>query len=154
MNKASELKVSERIIVFLKSNTDFTIATCSNNIPYCANCFYAYDEEQNLIFFKSKIKTKHIRQALENNNVAGSITPDKLDTATIQGIQFNGNFIEPQNELLNRLKKMYYKKYSFAIALPGNLWAIKLSYIKMTDNTLGFGTTIEWSARNPEGEIM
>ena len=145
MNQTLEIqKVNEKIISFLKQNTNLTIATCVNNIPHCANCFYAYDDEQSILIFKSKPETEHIKQALENNFVAGSITPDKLDATKIQGIQFYGVFLEPKNDLLEILKKIYYKKYPFAMAFAGNIWAIELTYIKMTDNTLGFGTKIEW----------
>lgn len=145
MNETLEIqKVNERIISFLKQNTNLTIATCLNNIPHCANCFYSYDDERNILVFKSKSETEHIMQALENNLVAGSITPDKLDATKIQGIQFRGKFFEPKNEPLEILKRIYYKKYPFAMAFAGNIWAIELTYIKMTDNTLGFGKKIEW----------
>ena len=145
MNEVTEIqKVNERIISFLKQNTNLTIATSGNNIPYCANCFFAYVEENNILIFKSKRETMHIKQALVNNNVAGSITPDKLDSTKIQGIQFQGIFIEPKNELLELLKKVYYKKYPFAFTFAGDIWAIDITYIKMTDNTLGFGKKIEW----------
>ena len=146
MNETIAEKINERIISFLKQNTNLTLATSENNVPHCANCFYAYNEEENMLVFKSNAETNHIRQALENNNIAGSITADKLDTAKIQGIQFCGIFFKPQMELLDSLKKTYYKKYPFAVAFPGNIWGVELAYIKMTDNTLGFGKKIEWSA--------
>jgi len=136
--------INERVIVFLKSCTNLTLATGKNSIPYCANCFYAYDEKQNLLVFKSDRDTNHIKQALENNNVAGTILPDKLEKAKIKGIQFNGKFIEAKDELLESIKKVYYKKYPFARAFAGELWAVEFTFIKMTDNTLGFGKKIEW----------
>jgi hypothetical protein len=150
MNEVIEKQmVSEQIVSFLKGNTNFTIATSSDNVPYCANCFYAYEEENNFLVFKSDSETNHIRQALKNKAVAGSVTPDKLDRTKIQGIQFQGKFLRPENEMLDLLKKIYYKKYPFAVAFQGNIWAIELVNIKMTDNTLGFGKKIEWSARTP-----
>jgi hypothetical protein len=137
--------MNERVVAFLKKNTNLTLATCINNKPYCAHCFYAFDEEKNLLVFKSSKETNHIREARENRNVAGSVAPDKLDVTKIQGIQFKGNFIEPGNEIVEHLKKIYYTKYPFSRAFPGDMWAIELTYIKMTDNTLGFGKKIEWS---------
>lgn len=141
--------VEQRVISFLKENTNFTLATSAYNIPYCANCFYAYAEDKNMLIFKSRIETIHIKQALENRNVAGSITPDRLDPAKIRGIQFRGNFTEPGIELLKLFRMIYYKKFPFAVSFAGDIWAIELTYIKMTDNTLGFGKKIEWSARTP-----
>lgn len=136
--------MNERIISFLRKNTNLTLATSADNVPYCANCFYAYEEQHDLLIFKSSPDTNHIRQALQNRAVAGSITPDKLDAAKIQGVQFHGEFLEPENERLDSLRKTYYKKYPFAMAFPGSIWVIELTAIKMTDNTLGFGKKIEW----------
>ena len=137
--------VNEKIISFLIQHTVLTLATCSDTIPHCSNCFFAYEEENNLLIFKSKKDTDHIRHGLENKNVSGSVLPDKLNSAKIQGIQFNGTFFEPKNELLEVLKKTYYKKYPFALAFTGEIWAVELTSIKMTDNTLGFGKKIEWN---------
>lgn len=144
MEQAIIEKVNERIVAFLRQNTNLTIATCENNVPYCANCFYAYNERKNFLVFKSDNQTKHIRQAIGNNRVAGSITPDKIEATKIRGVQFQGFFSEPRNELLESLKKTYYLRYPFALAFPGSIWAIELTQIKMTDNTLGFGKKIEW----------
>lgn len=138
---------NKRIIEFLKANTALALATCKDNVPHCANCFYVYDEELNLLIFKSRPGTRHIHEALVNNNVAGTILPDKLEPTKIQGIQFSGYFSEPKDELLQLAKTSYYKRYPFAIAFPGNLWIIELDNIKMTDNSLGFGTKIEWPER-------
>ena len=138
-------KVDEKIISFLKQCSALTIATSVNNIPYCSNCFFAYEEKGNFLVFKSKITTAHIQNALKNKNVSGSILPDKLDPTKIQGIQFSGEFLEPKNELLDSVKKTYYKKYPFALAFTGEMWAVELTSIKMTDNTLGFGKKIEWN---------
>lgn len=140
----AEMAVNEKIISFLKSNTNFTLATCLNNIPYCANCFYAFDENRSWLVFKSKSGTMHIRQAQQNKAVAGTVTPDKLHRAKIRGIQFLGNFIVPKGHLAESVKGVYYRKYPLAIAFPGDIWAIELTHVKMTDNTLGFGTKIEW----------
>lgn len=150
MNEVEEKqKVNERIVSFLRKNTNLTLATSAGNVPYCANCFYAYEDEQNLLIFKSSQDTKHIRQALENKLVAGSILPDELETAKVQGIQFQGSFLNPQNGQLESLKRCYYKKFPFALAFSGSIWAVELTHIKMTDNALGFGKKIEWSERTP-----
>lgn len=142
-------KVEERIASFLRQSTSLTLATCADNVPYCASCFYVYDEEKNLLIFKSNPDTKHIRQAMNNNSVAGTITPDKLDAASVRGIQFAGLFLRPENEFLESVKGKYYSKYPFARAFPGSMWVIELWHIKMTDSTLGFGTKTVWSAEDP-----
>lgn len=136
--------MNKKIITFLQENTTFTLATSFNNIPYCAPCFYVFDEAENLLIFKSKIETTHVRQALNNISVAGTILPDKLQMTKICGIQFSGIFISCANEIIENLKKIYYRKYPFALAVAGEIWVIELMKIKFTDNTLGFGKKLYW----------
>ncbi|HLG34588.1 MAG TPA: hypothetical protein VI757_06865 [Bacteroidia bacterium] len=136
--------MDERIISFLHAHTNLTIAVSENNIPYCANCFYAYSEKENLLIFKSKLETNHIRIALNNYYVSGTIVPDSLDKTRIQGIQFTALFIQPAMKVLTLARKIYYKKYPFAVGISGNIWAIELRTIKFTDNRLGFGKRLEW----------
>ena len=144
MEEKAENTLSEKIVLFLKKSTNLTLATSINNIPYCANCFYAYDAERNLLIFKSDRETHHIEEALLNNKVAGTVLPDKLDSKKIKGIQFSGIFIDAKDELLDSFKKIYYRKYPFALTFAGEIWAVELTNIKMTDNTLGFGKKIHW----------
>jgi uncharacterized protein YhbP (UPF0306 family) len=36
------------------------------------------------------------------------------------------------------------KKYPFALAIPGDVYTIQPDYIKLTDNTIGFGKKLTW----------
>lgn len=136
--------MDKRIIDFIHTQTVLTLATSIENIPYCASCFYSLIEGSYSLAFKSDKTTKHIQDALLNNEVAGTIIPDKSEIGKIKGIQFQGKLIEPEGRLLANAKKSYYKKYPFAIAVKGELWVIELSFIKMTDNQLGFGKKLLW----------
>lgn len=140
----SENILDERIGSFLSSQTNFTLAVSENNIPYCANCFYAYDAERNRLVFKSKPETTHISIALKNHHVAGTITPDTLDKTRIQGIQFSGMIVQASEDQPEAAKAVYYKKYPFALVISGELWIIKLQNLKFTDNKLGFGKKLNW----------
>jgi uncharacterized protein YhbP (UPF0306 family) len=136
--------MDERISSFIMSQTNLTIAVSENDVPYCANCFYAYLEKQNVFILKSKEETNHIRVALKNNNVAGTIIPDSLDKARIQGIQFRGIFSKPVDEFLHHAKKVYYAKFPFAKFVTGDIWTIEVCAIKYTDNKLGFRKRLNW----------
>lgn len=136
--------MDERIKNFILGQKNLTLCTSENNQPYCASCFYAFIREENILVFKSAKTTKHISQALVNNKVAGTILPDLDDPGTIKGIQFTGIFIPPIDNHLEKLRKVYYKKFPFARAVAGDLWVIELISIKMTENTLGFGKKIIW----------
>lgn len=140
----SENILDERIMSFLSSQTNFTLAVSDNNKPYCANCFYAYDVERNRLVFKSKPETTHISIALKNPHVAGTITPDALDKTRIQGIQFSGMIVRALEDQPEAAKTVYYKKYPFALVITGELWVIRLQNLKFTDNKLGFGKKLNW----------
>lgn len=137
--------VDKRIVAFLQAQTILTLATCINNMPYCSPCFYAYSAEDNLVVFKSAESTLHIEQGLANENVSVGILPNKLVSGKVQGVQMTGKFFRPQNQVLSSIKSVYYKKYPFALAISGDLWAVKPTWIKFTDNTLGVGKKLIWN---------
>lgn len=134
----------KRVVEFIKEHHVLTLATSNNNRPYCANCFYAYLEEENAFVFTSDIDTKHIKDALEQNYVGGSVVLETKTVGKIQGIQFNGMLSQPESELLKKAKKLYLKKFPYAVLMKTTLWVLKLDFIKMTDNRLGFGKKLIW----------
>lgn len=144
METIQQARIDERIIAFLKSQTAVSICTCSNNVPYSCICFYAYSEEHNSLIFKSGQDTLHIRQALVNPQISGSVLPDKLEKTKVRGLQLSGELSKPEGKTLTDLQKTYYKKYPIALTMKGELWAIELTFLKFTDNTLGFGKKILW----------
>ena len=137
--------MDERIINFLKAQTNLTLATSNGDQPYCANCFYACTEDGTGLIFKSKQETEHAQQVLKNPNVAGSILPDKLVLARLQGIQFTGAAHQLTGEELKNAEQLYNKKFSMARAVSGEFWMITLQNIKMTDNIFGIGNKLKWT---------
>jgi uncharacterized protein len=133
------------IVNFIKNNTVLTIATSVKELPYCANCFYVFDEKKQVLIFLSDQATNHIQQALQNTTIAGTINNGVTDVEQIQGVQFAGQFIHPSEFQQVEFYQRYYEKYPFAKNMKAPIWGIKLDWIKMTDNTLGFGSKIEWS---------
>ena len=144
MNTAKINLMDKHIVQFMKEQTVMTIATCKNNSPHCAMCFYVFIEEINAIVFKSKPSTTHVSEALNNTSVAGTILPDKFTPGKTSGIQFNGEFKPAEGEMHHVAAKHYYLKYPFAAVVPGELWLIELSNIVFTDATLGFGKKRTW----------
>ncbi len=140
--------MNEKIETFIAAQKNLTLCTCNENEPFCANCFYAFLIENNSLVFKSNRKTTHVSNGIINNKVAGTILPDVSKMGTIKGIQFLGKFIEPKAELLTMAQKIYYKRFPFALAMPGDIWLIELHSIKMTDNTIGIGNKISWERTN------
>jgi len=136
--------MDKRIQKFIGKNKVLTMCTSEDNVPYCASCFYAYDEEAQLLIFSSENYTRHIEQAIKNTSVSGTINTKNKTIAKIQGIQFTGEFISPSEEQQKAFYSVYYKRFPFAKAIPAPIWAIQLTWIKMTDNSLGFGKKLVW----------
>ena len=136
--------LDKKIIEFISEHHVLTLAVSNNNIPYCANCFYVFDENNNKLIFTSDKSTRHILDTENNNVVAGSIVLETKKVGKIQGIQFNGFLEEIEGNYYKEANKLYLKHYPYAILKKTSLWSVDIKYIKMTDNRLGFGKKLIW----------
>ena len=136
--------IDSRIVKFFRRHHVLTIATAVGNEPWCANCFYAYLEEENSLVFTTDSDTRHGKEFLLNPLVAGSVVLETMVIGKIRGIQFQGTISEPEGELLQKAKWAYLKKFPPAALMDTHLWVVKLILIKMTDNRLGFGKKLIW----------
>ena len=94
----------KRIVDFIKEHHVLTLATCIDNRPWCANCFYTYLEKVNCFIFTSDDKTRHVGEVAKNKNVAGSVVLETSVVGKIQGIQFEGVMEEPTDDLKKTVK--------------------------------------------------
>ena len=134
--------IDERIIRFLKRHHVLNLATVSQaGLPYCAACFYAYDKERNRLIFTSDNTTRHAQEMAENASVACAITLETRIVGKVQGAQICGIAKRGDEED----KRIYIKRFPYAVAAPLNIWAIEPTFIKLTDNTLGFGKKLIWN---------
>ena len=145
------MKPEKRITDFLLHHHVLTMATSISDQPWCANCFYVYLPEENLLAFTSEIKTRHIKEGLQNKKIAGSVVLETGIIGKIQGIQFLGILGEPPGNLEEVVKKAYLRRFPVAMLMETTMWIVQLTYIKMTDNRLGFGKKLIWEAENPLG---
>ena len=136
--------IDSRIVRFFRRHHVLTIATTVSNEPWCANCFYAYLEEENSLVFTTDPDTRHGKEFLLNTLVAGSVVLETMVIGKIRGIQFQGTVSEPEGELIQKAKWAYLKKFPPAALMDTHLWVVKLTMIKMTDNRLGFGKKLIW----------
>lgn len=128
---------------FIKKQTVASICCLDlENNPYCFSCFYAFDDENGLLFFKSSASAKHSAFLLQQQKIAGTINPDKLNKLAVKGIQFSGVVLTPSQ--VTHAAQIYHMRFPFALAIPGDLWAVCINEIKMTDSTMGFGKKIVW----------
>jgi len=139
--------MNETIVDFITHQRVATICCVdAEKHPYCFSCFYVFDAERELVYFKSSSNTVHSQILDRNPIVAGTIQPDKLNPLAIKGIQYTGQILHLKNELCLHAEGIYHKRYPFALAMPGNIWILQPLTIKMTDNTLSFGKKLHWQS--------
>lgn len=132
------------IIEFIKEHHVLTLATCVNSVPYCSNMFYTLLEKELYLIFTSDKKTRHITEVGQNPVVAGSIVLETETIGKIQGLQFCGNMTEISGKIKAKAVAAYIKRFPYAVLSGTPLWAIELTYMKFTDNRLGFGKKLIW----------
>lgn len=138
--------MNEKIIQFLQQQTCATICCVDEQgKPYCFSCFYAFNIEKGLLYFKSSIDSHHSVLMKKYPFIAGTVLPDKLNSLLVKGIQFEGIVLDELHLLTKQSSNYYHKKHLMALAIPGKTWAIQIDRIKMTDSTKGFGKKITWS---------
>jgi uncharacterized protein YhbP (UPF0306 family) len=137
--------MNENIDAFILAHTCANIACLdANGNPYCFSCFYAVDIKEGLLYFKSSADSHHTGFLISNPIVAGTILPDKLNQLQVKGIQLTGIILPFDDALAQNASLHYYKSHPMAMAMSGEIWTIKMNWIKYTDNTLGFGKKIIW----------
>lgn len=135
--------MDERFVKFIKKHHVLTLATVSGEgMPYVANCFYAYDAKRNVLVFTSDTTTRHGAEMAANGNVAISIVLETRIVGRVQGIQIVGTAEHGDDEA----RKSYIKRFPYAAAAPLELWMVRPSMMKLTDNTLGFGKKLIWQS--------
>jgi uncharacterized protein len=144
--------IDSKVIRFFRKHHVLTIATTVGNEPWCANCFYVYMEEENALVFTSDYETRHGKEFLTNSLVAGSVVLETMVIGKIRGIQFQGIISEPDDRLLLKVKTAYLKRFPVAALMDTHLWIVRLTFIKMTDNRLGFGKKLIWNVDSISGK--
>ena len=108
------------------------------NISVCS-LFFAYDKDSKSFIVASSDNTLHIKNILQNKNIAGNILLETKNVTKIKGLQFSGEFTPLADK---RLQKLYFDTFAYALLLNPKLWQIKVKNFKLTDNSLGFGKKI------------
>ena len=127
-----------RIKHFLKTNHILSLAAWAESEVYAASCFYCYKDQA--LIFASDDSTHHMQLILHNPQVSGTIHLCERTIAKIQGVQFKGEVMKATQEQ----ERCYFQAFPIAKAMSPTIWAINLTWIKMTDNTFGFKKKIIW----------
>ena len=134
------------IVRFLQQQTCVTICTMKEKgKPYCFSCFYAFNDEKGLFYFKSSAESYHSQLLSINPLVAGTVLPDKLNKLLIKGVQFEGAALNEQDSLTENASFLYHRRHPLALTIKGEITTIRIDRIKMTDGTKGFARKIFWN---------
>ena len=135
---------TKHICDFIKNNYLLTLCTNSASDLWCAHCYYIFDSNKMSLFIMTSEKSHHSQLMILNKNIAGTIAPQPKNIIDIKGIQFKGYIEKLTNKEEKRAKNLYYNIFPTAKFISAPIWEIKLTMLKMTDNSLGFGKKLIW----------
>jgi len=111
---------------------------------WCANAFYIYDPQQVAFYILSDDHTRHSQMTGLQASVAGTVNGQPKTVALIRGVQFTGEIRRMEEEESAGPRAQYNRRFPVARMLSAPMWEIRLTEIKFTDNTLGFGKKLHW----------
>lgn len=122
--------------------------------PYCFSCFYAFCAEDGLLYFKTSASSHHTGMMLQRRQLSGTILPDELNPLVVKGIQWTGILLPDSDHLSDYSSVQYHKRFPFAMAMPGDVYTVQLTWIKMTDSSKVFGKKTVWHKPEHEHELV
>lgn len=137
--------IDEKIVRFITSHHVMTVAAAAGGDLWCANCFYAYLEDEESFVITSDTATRHGGLFLENPDVTGSVVLETEEIGKIQGLQFRAYASLSDGSLTDRYRLAYLRRFPYAVLKGGDVWVLRLTSLKFTDNRLGFGRKLLWN---------
>ena len=137
--------MNDNILSFLKKQTAASIC-CINelNEPNSFSVFVAFNSTEKLLYLKSPATAYHSKVLMQSPKVSGTIMPDKLNKLAIKGIQFTGEMLTEEDPVCRDASKRDYSKFPVALAIPGVVWTIQLTQVRMVDNFPGRFKKYSW----------
>jgi uncharacterized protein YhbP (UPF0306 family) len=140
----------ERIRELLERVAIMTLATIDpDGNPHAAPVYFVADEETRLYFF-SEVKNQHSLDVVKNPKVAAAIYPECEGWRDIKGLQLRGEvrLVESTAEWDSAWVR-YQAKFPFvralkAVVVKNQLYVFSPSWIRLVDNSQGFGYKKEW----------
>lgn len=124
--------MNEKIKSFLQKNTLLSWAMQDDDGLYCANAFYAFDDDELSLIVSSHTNTKHIKLVQKNPKISVNIAKFG-NIASLKGIQIKALCKKASKVQEN----LYYTHFPFAKLKGGTCFALQILYAKFTDNALG-----------------
>lgn len=143
---------------FLRDHHVLSLSTADvDGQPYAASVYYAYlsdadDAEPGAPTFVilSDRRTRHGTEMLARQSVAGTIhiepPPDREGVAQIRGVQFlaRAKLLDDESPATVEYRNAYYQRFDYARAQKSDAWLLRITWMKMTDNSVRFGYKRIW----------
>ncbi len=137
--------IPEIIRDFIHSQHVVSLACYYEESIWCANCFYAFDENNNRLIILTKETTQHGRLMQLNPRIAGTIAKQTEKITEIEGIQFLAEAYCLTDSLAKEnALEIYLQRHPIAKLIPSNVWEIKFTEIKHTNNKFAFANKTLW----------
>ncbi len=147
MTDQKSLKAS--ICRYLMRHTILSLATCYENRPWSTDLLYASDDSCQL-YYVSSGTTRHCKHIAGNCQVSVSISGEVDGWGEIKGLQFDGvasvvseadrdEVIEIYLTKFPALKKWDHAFDIFALLSESHFYRISPKWIRLIDNSKGFG---------------
>jgi uncharacterized protein YhbP (UPF0306 family) len=118
--------------------------------PHAAPVYFVHDEGMQLYFFSDE-DSQHSQHIAQNPKAAAAIYPECQGWRDIRGLQLRGEvrLVESTDEWDSAWKK-YQQKFPFvrslkAVVVQNRLYVFIPSWIRLLDNSQGFGYKKEWN---------
>ena len=137
------------ICQFLAQHTTLSLATCHDGRPWSTDLFYASDDSCQL-YFVSGATTLHCQNIADNSRVSATISRQCDDWRDIKGLQLDGvarAVVESDRDgVIDRyltkfpaLKTLHKASELFALLWESHFYCISPTWIRLIDNSKGFG---------------
>jgi len=154
----------QRIELSLTNHYTISIATATKEELWSASVFYVSDQKLN-IYFISFDESKHIQGILKNKRVSATINQDVSDWMQIKGLQLQGVAYKVPEQHRKNILNAYRQKFDSIhqlLDLPKtddekkiakqfnsiSLFCFEPDWIRLLDNSLGFGSKEEIELKN------
>ena len=137
-------KLPDRLIKFIGEHHLLTMAVCDESDIWCSHAFYVFLEDENAFLIISEEKTRHIKIARKNPVVSGGVALETKKIGEIRGLQFKAIMEQCDDSIFGKYKLSYLKRFPYAILKGGDLWLLRITEAKFTDNRLGFGKKLRF----------
>ncbi|GAB4179916.1 MAG: hypothetical protein Fur0032_20720 [Terrimicrobiaceae bacterium] len=148
---SEEETMMDRVGAIMSNLTTMTLATAGpGGEPHAAAVYFAADRDGTLYFLSAKT-TVHAEHLLRDPRVAATIHDENQQWESLRGIQLRGTAAPVAAARMPRAAAVYAAKFAFAAIKGGaggaladalsktTFWGLKPEWIRLIDNSRGFG---------------